>query len=438
MRLALAAASFAILCAPVPASAAQEDPGQALAAAVDLRDAKARRAAARELAKRDDVDLERWLELMRTFPCRGEVTPGRRTEVVELWVDGKTEKTELVIFVPIAYDPERPSPLMVTFHGTGGNGGHVVRTWQGTADDLGMLVLAPSEAGPNAGFAATQRERDAALSALRWMRREFNVDENRIYASGFSRGGHITWDLALRYPDHFAAIVPMVGGPRWEPARGAANLRYLENVKHLSIRDLQGAHDQEGLVWNVRLAFERLAKLDARDAVLHEFPDLGHDVDMNAVRWHQFLGAAVRDPMREEVVRAYAREGEGRAAWAEVLESKKPVKEVFQPRVNASKYNAMSLEEKRMVVIEAGDEHTGRLAVRRTGPGAFEVKTRGIARFRLLLTAEMIDPKGAVSVKTGGRAKKKRPKPSKRVLLEEFVERFDRTFLPIAELVLRG
>ena len=41
---------------------------------------------------------------------------------------------------------------------------------------------------------------------------EYPVDENRIYITGLSMGGFGTWDLIARYPDLFAAAMPICGG----------------------------------------------------------------------------------------------------------------------------------------------------------------------------------------------------------------------------------
>jgi pimeloyl-ACP methyl ester carboxylesterase len=38
---------------------------------------------------------------------------------------------------------------------------------------------------------------------------EYPVDSARIYLCGVSSGGTATWELALRYPDRFAAVVPL-------------------------------------------------------------------------------------------------------------------------------------------------------------------------------------------------------------------------------------
>jgi predicted peptidase len=41
---------------------------------------------------------------------------------------------------------------------------------------------------------------------------EMPVDKNRLYITGLSMGGFGTWDLITRYPDTFAAAMPVCGG----------------------------------------------------------------------------------------------------------------------------------------------------------------------------------------------------------------------------------
>lgn len=42
--------------------------------------------------------------------------------------------------------------------------------------------------------------------------REYNIDTNRISITGISMGGFGTWEMALTYPNFFAAIAPVCGG----------------------------------------------------------------------------------------------------------------------------------------------------------------------------------------------------------------------------------
>ena len=46
------------------------------------------------------------------------------------------------------------------------------------------------------------------------MKEKYHFDASRVYLTGMSLGGFGTWDLASRYPEYFAAIVPLCGGGR--------------------------------------------------------------------------------------------------------------------------------------------------------------------------------------------------------------------------------
>lgn len=49
-------------------------------------------------------------------------------------------------------------------------------------------------------------------SLLDYIMDNYKVDRSRVYLTGLSMGGFGTWDLAIRYPDKFAAIAPVCGG----------------------------------------------------------------------------------------------------------------------------------------------------------------------------------------------------------------------------------
>jgi predicted peptidase len=40
----------------------------------------------------------------------------------------------------------------------------------------------------------------------------YHIDTTRIYLTGMSMGGFGAWDLAIKYPNRFAAVVPLCGG----------------------------------------------------------------------------------------------------------------------------------------------------------------------------------------------------------------------------------
>lgn len=420
---------LALLAGARVARPAAEPPVDALRHAVEAGSALA-------LASRADVSLADWIAAAKALAPSTPQKPGLALETVPLTVLGKVESTEIAIYVPTRYAPGTPAPLLMAFHGTGGRGGDVVSMWQATAEALGMLVVAPTEAGPNDGYHFSARERASTFAALRWARLRFDVDEGRVFATGISRGGHLVWDAAARTPDVFAALAPMIGAPRVTTVQGGNNLRYLENLAGVPIRDLQGSKDDPHLVANLRLAFERLAAWKAVDARLLEFPERGHDFDFDAVDWTKFFGAAVRDPAPARVLRRCSSPAEGRAAWAEVLAvDPTTVGEDVRP-IQPGGWDRMEDDAKRRFIAIEAEKRTARLEVLRVVPGRFEAHSSGVKQFRLRLRSEDLGTTGSVVVTWNGQSINRTVTPSKAVLLRDFVERFDRRFLPVVEITI--
>lgn len=91
------------------------------------------------------------------------------------------------------------------------------------AEDLGVAFVAAKSGGedwlirnaPNSGFVDDEAELeyfDALLDQLA----EYGIDREKTLVTGFSAGGMMTWTLACRRPDQFAAYVP-VAGTFWAP-----------------------------------------------------------------------------------------------------------------------------------------------------------------------------------------------------------------------------
>jgi predicted peptidase len=137
------------------------------------------------------------------------------------------------LFVPSAYDPAKPAPLLVALHGMGGDENSMFNTYadgrlQREAERTGMLVACPK------GRDSASMYRDAAaqdvLDTVADVRRAWAVDGARIYLMGHSMGGYGTWSLAMAHPGVFAAIGPIAGGGN--PAGVAAIARIPMYVVH--------------------------------------------------------------------------------------------------------------------------------------------------------------------------------------------------------------
>jgi dienelactone hydrolase len=411
-----------------------------LAEAVDLRAASVRLARARELAARDDVTLEQWLAAARAFAplATAAPEPGPHVARAELWVEGRVESTELHVVVPPHEGRTGPRPLLVALHGAGGNGRQEVATWRGVAAELGALLLAPTEAGDNVGYASSTRETAAVLAAVRWTRRHFDVDENRIWITGFSRGGHLCWDLALRHPGLFAAAAPLAGGPRLSLSNGANSLRLVENLDGLPLLALAGALDDPALIWTLERIRELLARFEVDGAQVRLLDGTGHGFDpLPRADWADWFAARVREPWPARVVRLSARQGESRRAWVEITGFGRDVEETFQPRITVRKGEELSDAELRTKIDELARERTARVVAERGDDGIVRIQSENATAARLLVPAEWIDEKSRVAVKSGSSTKRLRTEPDVAVLLADFVEHFDRTRLPVAEVTVK-
>ncbi|MCB9219984.1 MAG: prolyl oligopeptidase family serine peptidase [Ignavibacteriales bacterium] len=71
-------------------------------------------------------------------------------------------------------------------------------------------IVCPTNRRPY-GFNWEDIGRYDALEVLNIAKQKFSVDEERVYLTGHSMGGHGTWYLGANYPDQFGAIGPSAG-----------------------------------------------------------------------------------------------------------------------------------------------------------------------------------------------------------------------------------
>lgn len=96
-----------------------------------------------------------------------------------------------------------PAPLVLCFHGGGDSAKHIaqVSEWYRVAHDHNFLLVCVED-----HINSTASE---MMELLQILKKQYKVDETRIYATGFSMGGCKTWDLYQEYPEVFAAVAPM-------------------------------------------------------------------------------------------------------------------------------------------------------------------------------------------------------------------------------------
>jgi len=118
------------------------------------------------------------------------------------------------IYVPSTYEHSRPSPVIVSCHGTPPYdiAEHHIREWKMLGEQHGCIVVAPELIatdgligdGPIVGMLDDER---FILSMISLLGYRFNVDRANIMITGFSGGGFPTYWVGLRHPDIFSAVV---------------------------------------------------------------------------------------------------------------------------------------------------------------------------------------------------------------------------------------
>ncbi len=131
------------------------------------------------------------------------------------------------LFIPDGYSKAKRYPVVLMLHSAGDRGTdnnlQLSQTRMATcwADSVAQLthpcfVVAPQvplTGGWSSGPTSPIRpELALANDILDSLAREFPVDTNRFYVTGFSMGGNGTWEIIMRFPGRFAAAVPMAGG----------------------------------------------------------------------------------------------------------------------------------------------------------------------------------------------------------------------------------
>lgn len=125
--------------------------------------------------------------------------------------DGATQTYTL--FVPSTYSPGTESPLVLSLHGQGGTGDlqMVTSGMSSVAEEHGFLVAYPTAAVNGDWSISADHSISFVDSLLEDIEADFTVDSSRIYSTGFSQGGIMSYLLAVTRPNTFAAIASVSG-----------------------------------------------------------------------------------------------------------------------------------------------------------------------------------------------------------------------------------
>src|SRR5580765_5376456 len=186
-------------------------------------------------------------------------------------------------------DTMRKYPLVIFLHGSGerGSDNEAQLKWgvMNFATDHNMMmhpaiVIAPQcpERMSWSNFTRTKISSEARLQPtpskpmelviglIHQLMKTMPVDSNRIYITGLSMGGFGTYDAIERYPELFAAAVPVCGG---------GDVSKVTSIVHIPIWIVHGAEDPAVNPLYSLDMFQALTKAGAHPGFT-QYPEVGH------------------------------------------------------------------------------------------------------------------------------------------------------------------
>jgi polyhydroxybutyrate depolymerase len=152
--------------------------------------------------------------------------PGHHTDSIQH--DGLKRMYRL--YIPASYNPSKPAAIVIALHGGGGNMDYQADDARygliSKADKEGFVVVFPNgysklrsgkfatwNAGKCCGAARDENIDDVGFirTVLERIASQVSVDRQRIYATGMSNGGLMSYRLACEMPGVFKAIAPVAG-----------------------------------------------------------------------------------------------------------------------------------------------------------------------------------------------------------------------------------
>lgn len=122
-----------------------------------------------------------------------------------------------IVFLPVDFNSEETMPLMIVLHGHTQDAQEIMEfsDFNTIADTGKFVVVYPEGIGNawNVGFPDGSDANDVGfLSALiDTLHQQYNIDLNRVYSTGLSNGGFMSYRLACELGNRIAAIAPVSG-----------------------------------------------------------------------------------------------------------------------------------------------------------------------------------------------------------------------------------
>ena len=203
--------------------------------------------------------------------------PKQTAKVLDKTVSRRV-KANYLLFLPDGYEakPRARWPVLLFLHGIGERGSdpwkvkiHGPPKIAEQMTNFPFILVSPQ--CPNGQWWSNE----ILTALLDEIIAKYKADTNRVYLTGLSMGGFGAWNLALQYPERFAAVAPLCGGGNpyyiqsYNPTRKAA-------LRALPFWVFHGEQDTAVAPEESRRMVDALKKIGC-DIKFTLYPGVGHD-----------------------------------------------------------------------------------------------------------------------------------------------------------------
>jgi phospholipase/carboxylesterase len=180
-------------------------------------------------------------------------------------------RSDYSLYIPETYSAERQWPLIICLHGGYGEGYEYIWTWLRPARARGYILLSPKSLDVTWTMTPNSIDTRSILVMLDEVAAQYSVDRSRLFLTGLSDGGIMTYLLGIERHEMFTGIAPVAGAlhPMVDPMLRARSGR------ELPIFVVHGVHDFIFPVTFTRQTNELLKSL-GYNLKYEELPEWGH------------------------------------------------------------------------------------------------------------------------------------------------------------------
>jgi predicted peptidase len=206
----------------------------------------------------------------------------------EVYKDASGELLNYRLYLPDGIEGIKNCPLLIFLHGAGERGSDNKKQLVHCIKDIvsysvekkePMILVVPQcpdnmkwvnvdwGALSNAMPEKPSIPMKLTMEAVESLAKKYPVDQKRIYVTGLSMGGYGTWDAVQRWPEYFAAAMPLCGG---------GDDKLADRIKNVPIWAFHGDKDTAVKTERSRAMIEAIKKSGGNPKYT-EYQGVGHD-----------------------------------------------------------------------------------------------------------------------------------------------------------------